>query len=81
MIQEQINYVECVNRWIDSMTLEQMKAVRAHLDDAFERELKLAAEGMVAAFDGRPEGEPASITQTTQAAALNTAKQILGWQS
>jgi hypothetical protein len=78
MTPEQQKYVDYIKPYIESMTLEQLKAVRTYAGEVFERELRLAAEGMVAAFDERPSGEPEDITRTTQECALNTAKQILG---
>jgi hypothetical protein len=41
--------------------------------------LREALEGMVAAFDTRPEGETADITIVTQECAMAGAKQVLGW--
>lgn len=38
-----------------------------------------AAEGMVAAFDTRPEGEPEDITHVTRECAMSVAKKDLGW--
>ena len=79
MNDKQLKYVDYIKPYIDSMTLDQLKVARSYVDEVFERELRLAAEGMVAAFDVRQEGEPPDITKTTQEAALNTAKEILGW--
>lgn len=53
---------------------------RIHYLEEQNSELQFAAEGMVAAFDIRPDGEPETITQPTREAALNNAKQILGWK-
>lgn len=46
-----------------------------------QQELREALEGMVAAFDGRPVGEPRDVTVTTLECAMNGAKRVLGWNN
>lgn len=54
--------------------LAHIRAVEAERDA-----MRFTAESLLAAFDTRPDGEPDWITQSTREAALNCARQDLGW--